>query len=159
METRVILNAGDFGLSVIVNGTQHIGKETDMIIGDRLRALREQKKLPQGDIEKRTGLFRCYISRVENGHTVPGVETLEKMALALGVPLYQIFYDGEESLKLPVSLLRKKGDHMSWGDSGKDSRTLSTFRGLLKRISESDRKLLEFMAQKMYQQSNLRAKT
>jgi len=37
-----------------------------MIIGDRLRALREEKKLSQGDIEKRTGLLRCYISRVEN---------------------------------------------------------------------------------------------
>ncbi len=60
-----------------------------MIIGDRLRALREEKKLSQGDIEKRTGLLRCYISRVENGHTVPAVETLEKMARAFEVPLYQ----------------------------------------------------------------------
>ena len=54
-----------------------------MIIGDRLRALREEKKFSQGDIEKRTGLLRCYISRVENGHTVPAIETLEKMARAL----------------------------------------------------------------------------
>jgi len=54
-----------------------------MIIGDRLRALREVKKFSQGDIEKRTGLLRCYISRVENGHTVPAIETLEKMARAL----------------------------------------------------------------------------
>jgi transcriptional regulator with XRE-family HTH domain len=42
-----------------------------MIIGDRLREMREAKRLSQGDLEKRTGLFRCYISRVENGHTVP----------------------------------------------------------------------------------------
>ena len=63
----------------------------DVIIGDRLRALREDKKLSQGDIEKRTGLLRCYISRVENGHTVPAIETLEKMARALEVPLYQLF--------------------------------------------------------------------
>ena len=48
-----------------------------MIIGDRLREMREEKKLSQGDVEKRTGLLRCYISRVENGHTVPAVETLE----------------------------------------------------------------------------------
>ena len=44
-----------------------------MIIGDRLRALREEKQLSQGDIEKRTGLLRCYVSRVENGHTVPAI--------------------------------------------------------------------------------------
>jgi transcriptional regulator with XRE-family HTH domain len=60
-----------------------------MIIGERLRALREEKKFSQGEVEKRTGLLRCYISRVENGHTVPAVETLEKFARALEVPMYQ----------------------------------------------------------------------
>ena len=66
-----------------------------MIIGDRLRALREEKKFSQGEIEKRTGLLRCYVSRVENGHTVPAVETLEKFARALEVPMYQLFYEGD----------------------------------------------------------------
>jgi transcriptional regulator with XRE-family HTH domain len=65
-----------------------------MVIGDRLRTLRETKNFSQGEIEKRTGLLRCYISRVENGHTVPAVETLEKFARALDVPIYQLFYDG-----------------------------------------------------------------
>src|SRR4029077_2296706 len=60
-------------------------KENEMI-GDRLQTLRKQKQLSQGDIEERTGLLRCYISRVENGHTVPTIETLEKMARALEVP-------------------------------------------------------------------------
>ena len=67
-----------------------------MVIADRLRAIREQKNMSQGDIEKRTGLLRCYISRVENGHTVPAIETLEKMARAMEVPMYQLFYDGEK---------------------------------------------------------------
>jgi transcriptional regulator with XRE-family HTH domain len=64
-----------------------------MVIADRLKAMREQKKMSQGDMEKRTGLLRCYISRVENGHTVPAIETLEKMARAREVPMYQLFYD------------------------------------------------------------------
>jgi transcriptional regulator with XRE-family HTH domain len=68
-----------------------------MIIGDQLRALREQQNLSQGDIEKRTGLLRCYVSRVENGHTIPSIETLEKWARALKVPLYQVFYEGNDS--------------------------------------------------------------
>ena len=72
-----------------------------MIIGDRLRVLREERQLSQGDIEKRTGLLRCYISRVENGHTVPAIETLEKMARALEVPMYQLFYDVEKPPELP----------------------------------------------------------
>jgi len=120
-----------------------------MIIGDRLRALREEKKLSQGDIEKRTGLLRCYISRVENGHTVPAIETLEKMARALEVPLYQLFYDGEEPPELPNLPKRRSADEIAWGTTGKDARVLSKFRRLMGRIDEGDRRLLLFMAQKL----------
>jgi transcriptional regulator with XRE-family HTH domain len=120
-----------------------------MIIGDRLRALREEKNLSQGDIEKRTGLLRCYISRVENGHTVPAIETLEKMARALEVPLYQLFYDGEEPPELPNLPKRKTADEIAWGATGKEARFLSMFRKALGQIDEEDRRLLLYMAQKM----------
>ena len=120
-----------------------------MVIADRLRALREEKKLSQGDIEKRTGLLRCYISRVENGHTVPAIETLEKLARAMEVPLYQLFYDGEEPPKLPNLPKRKSGDDIAWGSSGKNGRTLDKFRKLLSRTDEKNQKLLLLMAQKM----------
>jgi transcriptional regulator with XRE-family HTH domain len=120
-----------------------------MIIGERLRALREEKKISQGDIEKRTGLLRCYISRVENRHTVPAVETLEKFARALEVPMYQLFYDGEEPPKLPKLPIRKSADENAWGSSGRDARWLAKFRRLLGRTEESDRKLLMLMVHKM----------
>jgi transcriptional regulator with XRE-family HTH domain len=120
-----------------------------MIIGDRLREMREEKKLSQGDVEKRTGLLRCYISRVENGHTVPAVETLEKLARAFEVPLYQLFYDGEEPPVLPNLLKRKSSDEIIWGSSGKDARFLNKLRRLLSKTGEVDRKLLLHMAQKM----------
>jgi len=120
-----------------------------MIIGDRLREMREEKKLSQGDIEKRTGLLRCYISRVENGHTVPAIETLEKMARALECPLYQLFYEGEEPPKLPNILKRKASDEIAWGSTGKEARYLNKFRRLLGKTEESDRKLLLYMAQKL----------
>ena len=120
-----------------------------MIIGDRLRALREEKKLSQGDIEKRTGLLRCYISRVENGHTVPAIETLEKMARAVEVPMYELFYDGEEPPALPNLLKRKSSDGIAWGSSGKDGRYLNKLRRVLSKSSDGDRKLVMHMAQKM----------
>jgi transcriptional regulator with XRE-family HTH domain len=100
--------------------------ESNMIIGDRLRDLREAKKMSQGDIEKRSGLLRCYISRVENGHTIPAIETLEKMARAMEVPLYQLFYDGDE--KPPVPSGHKAEDDAGWGNSGKDARVLNKWR-------------------------------
>src|SRR5690242_21848091 len=109
-----------------------------MIIGERLRALREAKQMSQGHIEKRTGLLRCYISRVENGHTVPSVETLEKMARALEVPMYRLFYDGEASPKPENLPKRRTADEIAWGSSGKDARFLSNFRRLLGRIEETD---------------------
>jgi len=120
-----------------------------MIIGDRLRELREAKNFSQGEIEKRTGLLRCYISRVENGHTVPAIETLEKLARALEVPLYQLFYDGEEPPKLPNLPKRKSSDDIAWGSTGKDARFLSKLRRLLSKTDEADRKLILHMTQKM----------
>jgi transcriptional regulator with XRE-family HTH domain len=122
-----------------------------MIIGERLREIREQKDLSQGDVEKKTGLLRCYISRVENGHTVPAVETLEKFARALEVPMYQLFYDGE---KPPATLLhREESVSDGWGVTGKGARVLHRFRSLLKRMDESDRNLLLHLAQKMASKS------
>lgn len=120
-----------------------------MYIAERLHQLREAKNLSQGDIEKRTGLLRCYISRVENGHTVPAIETLEKLARALEVPIYQLFYDGEELPPAPNPLKRKSSADTSWGSSGKDARFLSKLRRLLSRATEQDRKLLLYMTQKM----------
>ena len=120
-----------------------------MVIGDRLRELREQKNLSQGDIEKRTGLLRCYISRVENGHTVPAVATLEKLARAFDVPMYQLFYDGAEPPKVPNLIARKASDDIAWGNSGKDAKFLSKLRRLLGKAKEDDRKLILYTLQKM----------
>jgi transcriptional regulator with XRE-family HTH domain len=120
-----------------------------MVIGYRLRALREQKNFSQGEIEKRTGLLRCYISRVENGFTVPGVETLQKMARALEVPMYQLFYDGEEPPKLSKRLKGKSTNDSGWGSSGKEARMLATFRRQFSQMKDGDRGLVLFVAQKL----------
>jgi transcriptional regulator with XRE-family HTH domain len=120
-----------------------------MIIGDRLRALREEKKLSQGDIEKRTGLFRCYVSRVENGHSIPAIETIERFARALEVPMYQLFYDGEQPPKLANLPERKSSDEIAWGSSGKDARFLNKLRRLLSKVDEEHRKLILYMTQKL----------
>jgi transcriptional regulator with XRE-family HTH domain len=119
-----------------------------MIVGDRLRTLREERNFSQGEIEKRTGLLRCYISRVENGHTVPAVETLEKFARALEVPMYQLLYDGEKPPQVPNELKKKSGEQV-WGSSGKDARMLSKFRRLLAKTKEEDTQLLLSIAQAM----------
>ena len=107
-----------------------------MLIGRRLRELREQKGLTQGDIEKATGLLRTYISRVEHGHTVPSLETLERFASALDVPLYQIFYTPEE--------LADEG-----GPSGSEARFLLKLRDLVGRMTDSDRAFLLDFARRL----------
>jgi len=127
-----------------------------MIIGDRLRAIREAKKLSQGDIEKRTGLIRCYVSRVENGHTVPALDTIEKFARALEVPLYQLFYEGDEPPALPKLPRRRTADDIAWGTTRKEARLLTQFQRLLGRITQEDRNLLLFMAQKLARQNRSR---
>src|SRR5215467_2463272 len=125
-----------------------------MLVGNRLKELREEKKLSQGDIEKRTGLLRCYVSRVENGHTVPAVETLEKFARALEVPLYQLIYDGPEPPKPVSPALSRAGAGSDWGASGKDARYLFRLRGFLGQMDERSREIVLAMVQQMASKKN-----
>jgi transcriptional regulator with XRE-family HTH domain len=121
-----------------------------MVIGSRLRKLREERKLSQGDVEKRTGLLRCYISRVENGHTIPSIETLERLASALEIPLYQLFYEGDEAPPLPNLSKRHTTEELALGvEDEKDLRFLEKVNRVVARINEKDRQLLLYMAQKM----------
>ena len=120
-----------------------------MVLGDRLRKLREQKKLSQRDIVQRTGVSRSTLSKVENGQAVPGVETLEKIALALEVPIYRLFYKGKVPRKFPNLTTRKTEDDILWGSKGKDRRLLLQFCRLFGRMKVADRKRLFFIAQKL----------
>jgi transcriptional regulator with XRE-family HTH domain len=106
-----------------------------MIIGERLRQLREEKKMSQGDIEHKTGLLRCYLSRCENGHTVPSIATLEKWANALELPLYRLFYDGA----VPKSL-KPIGEKQTPAIS--DTPAIKKLRGFLARMTDRDRAIL-----------------
>jgi transcriptional regulator with XRE-family HTH domain len=119
------------------------------MIGERLRVIRRGKNMSQGDIEERTGLQRCYVSRVENGHTIPSLETLQKMALALEVPLYKFFYEGAQPPQLPPLQMLKKKAAEEWGFSGKWGQFVGRLRALLGKMEENDRQLLLLMAYKM----------
>ncbi len=123
-----------------------------MLIGQQLKELRESKHLSQGDMEKRTGLLRCYTSRVENGHTVPSIETLQKYAMALGIPLYRFFYAGDEPPERPQLPRAKDGEAM-WGTKGRARRELRKFARALSRLNEHQRRLLLAMAQRMAHRS------
>ena len=123
-----------------------------MIIGDRLRNIRQQKKLSQKDVEKRTGLLRCYISRVENCHTAPSIETLEKMACAFEMPMYRLFYEGEEPPELPLTV-KSTGRKDTWSH-GKNARYLYKLQRLLKKMNERERRLLLAFAHKVTRRSS-----
>jgi transcriptional regulator with XRE-family HTH domain len=121
-----------------------------MVVGIRLKKLREGRSLSQGDIEKRTGLLRCYISRVENGHTVPSLETLERLAAALEIPLYQLFYEGDAEPALPnLSRRRTTEELVLDAEQEKELRFFEKVKRLLTKIDEKDRQLLLYMAQKL----------
>jgi transcriptional regulator with XRE-family HTH domain len=132
-------------------------REAAMILSNRLRQLRREKKLSQGDIERRSGLVRCYISRIENGHTVPVIDTLEKLARALEVPLYKLFYDGEEPPKLPYHLKKKHWNDKARASSRKNEIYLHTLVKFLRKASDTDRELLLLVAQKIATVRNRRA--
>ena len=112
-----------------------------MNIGATIRSFRLQKSMSQGDIEKRTGLLRCYLSRVENGHTVPSLETLKKIATALELPLAHFFADDSLVSDLPSQM----------NLSGEDIRFLTQVQRYSANLSESDRRLLLAMVRKFAQ--------
>ena len=116
-----------------------------MDIGKRLRELREAKGLSQGDIEARTGLLRPHLSKVENGHSTPTLEVLEKWANALDIELYQLFFDGNGEPEAPVLPQRIP--------IGAQERTLL---GLFARMSAEDRPLLISLARDMVKRKGKR---
>ena len=114
------------------------GREPHMNIGETIRNYRLQKGMSQGDIEKRTGLLRCYLSRVENGHTIPSLDTLAKIAAAMELPLAQFFGGAGGDGGKPTPHL------------GEDEvRFLTQIRRYSPSLSESDRKLVVAMVKKM----------
>ena len=120
-----------------------------MPIGTRIRKRREEKKLSQGDLEERTGLLRCYISRVENGHTVPSLATLEKFALGLEVPLYLLVYDGGEPPPvLPHLSKRQSMEELDTDQESKEEmRFFEKLHRLVSRTDKKHRRLLLSVAQ------------
>jgi transcriptional regulator with XRE-family HTH domain len=110
-----------------------------MNIGETIRNFRLQKGMSQGDIEKRTGLLRCYLSRVENGHTIPSLDTLAKIATAMDVPLGGFFAESVvENGHKPVPQL-----------SEDEVRFLTQIRRYSPNLKDSDRKLVLAMVKKM----------
>ena len=125
-----------------------------MLLGKRLKELREAKKLTQGDIEQATGLTRPYISRVENGRSVPGIEILERWAGAFAMPLYQLMYDGEKP-SAPPKLWPVKEEKL-WGDSGREAEELKQLCGYLSKMSERHQDLLLALVSRMASRSHAR---
>src|SRR5260370_40740549 len=111
-------------------------------IGEVIRTYRGQRSLSQGDMEKRTGLLRCYLSRVENGHTVPSLETLQKIARALDLQLSEFF--AEEAIGKEMSGLNLNEEEI---------RFLTQVQRYSAHLSESDRRLLLAMVRKFAQTS------
>ena len=126
--------------SVLAGAAPMENDSISMNIGTTIRGYRLQRGMSQGDIEKKTGLLRCYLSRVENGHTVPSLETLQKIAYALDLQLAQFFSD--EAVSREMSTLRL---------SEEEIRFLTQVQRYSAHLSESDRRLLLAMVRKFAQ--------
>src|SRR5260370_24268782 len=117
--------------SVLASGAPLETDSISMNIGTTIRGYRLQKGMSQGDIEKKTGLLRCYLSLVENGHTVPSLETLQKIARALDLQLSEFF--AEEVVGREMSALNLGEDEI---------RFLTQVQRYSAHLSDSDRRLL-----------------
>ena len=60
-------------------------------IGSTIREVRRGKTLTQGQLANRTNLSRSLISRIESGSAAPSIPSLFKIAVALNVPIGDLF--------------------------------------------------------------------
>jgi transcriptional regulator with XRE-family HTH domain len=117
-----------------------------VIIGERIRELRESKELSQRDVEEKTGLLRCYLCRVENGTTLPALPTLQKLASAFRVPLYFFFYDGKQP---PRPTLKLESDEGLYGVTKKEKTYLSKLGRAMGKLDGKDQQLILMFSQSL----------
>jgi transcriptional regulator with XRE-family HTH domain len=108
-----------------------------MNLGHAIRDYRTQKGYSQGDLEKRSGLLRCYLSRVENGHTIPSLNTLAKIAGAMDISLSDLLTEDIDGVPHPMIRLREE-----------ELRFLIQMRRYSVDLDEADRTLLVDMVRK-----------
>lgn len=58
--------------------------------GGRVKALRLQKGMSQGDLAKKLGVHSTYISKIERGEQNISIQGLDKLAKTLGVPTNEL---------------------------------------------------------------------
>lgn len=117
-----------------------------MLIGQRLRELRETRDLTQDDIARRTGFSRPYVSCIENGRAIPSIATLERWARGLSMKLFQVLYEDKKPIK-PEKSSSKSGKMPRNFD--RLSRELHRLRRILAQMNDKERKLLLSMADQM----------
>lgn len=62
-----------------------------LIIGDRIRLIRKQKRLTQKGLAELAELNEKYISRLEHGEENTTLDTLLKITSAMGITLEELF--------------------------------------------------------------------
>lgn len=129
-------NAQASPMDATLDAPMHFASSAPMNIGATIREIRLERNMSQGDIEKRTGLLRCYLSRVENGHTIPSLDTLQKIANALEIPLGQFFC--EEAVK----------DAYGFSLSPEEIKFLTQVQRYSAHLGDNDRKILLAMVRK-----------
>ncbi|MDO4356639.1 MAG: helix-turn-helix transcriptional regulator [Clostridia bacterium] len=71
------------------------------LLGKRIRSIRSQMGLSQEEVAFRCGMQPSHIGFLERGQRNPSLETLERLALGLGISLSELFdYDQEPKVQM-----------------------------------------------------------
>jgi transcriptional regulator with XRE-family HTH domain len=81
----------------------------DRTFGRRLRETRVKSGLSQSDLEEISGIPKARLSRYENGHVAPSIQTLERLAGALGVSEASLLDDERALMEEFLTVLQQRG--------------------------------------------------
>jgi transcriptional regulator with XRE-family HTH domain len=78
-------------------------------LGQRIRAVREERGLTQQAVARSAGIATDMVSRLENGHyTSPGLRTLLRIAEGIGVSLATLLPDAPSTTGAPETALKSR---------------------------------------------------
>ena len=86
-------------------------------VGQRLRAIRLLRRLTLREVADAAGVSESFVSQLERGRSSASVATLQRLAVAVGIEISDLFAD--ESQSGPRILRRHERQQLEWGHLGR----------------------------------------
>lgn len=119
--------------------TSYLGQYS---LGEKIRRLRLRKSMGLVELGRHTGLSAAMLSKLENGHVVPTLQTLSRIAMVFSVGLDHFFGDPAKHRSVAVT---RKEERMNFDEKLDTKEVLYSFQCL--DYTATDRKSSSYLSE------------